>query len=133
MRYLLVFIVAITLQACFDKKPFDEYDFEKTTGIEFPPKYALTEVYNNVDGRKAVVLKCDTASLTAFLHHYNFDTLKSLHDTIYIIENFIPDNQPNFTKGDAMFYKTGSAKKTSWSYVVNMNERLLWAEIRTGY
>ena len=130
MRQSLIIILTFFLSSCFDDRiPFEKDYYEKISGIKFPDKYEVLETFDNGEWLTGTVFKIDSSTLIKFVSNNHFDTLKNIQDIHLLSDGYFTKNKLDLTNLNDIYFINKSKNKKDWRYVVDLNKKILWAEI----
>jgi hypothetical protein len=126
-QFLILVFLSNILASC--EIQFEKNYYERISGIKFPAKYKVLETFDNGQFLTATVFEIDSLTLLKFIKENNFDTLRNLGDLTMFSESVLKKYKPAFTTTTNIFVIRKSKDKNHWNYVVDFNQRKLWAEI----
>lgn len=129
MRFLLIIILTALFTSCNNGNSFEKDYYEKISRIQFPGKYKVLEAFDNGEWLTGAVLEIDSTSLRKFVVDNHFDTLKNLNDISLASNNYLTKYKADFKTAQHIYFIRKSENKNNWTYVADLNDNRLWAEI----
>ena len=95
----------------------------------FPDTYTVLETFDNGEWLTGTVLKIDNATLQKFVAKHHFDVLKNSNDLHFLSNSYLHEYKAEFTETKNICFLSKSSDKNNWTYVADLNNNILWAEI----
>jgi hypothetical protein len=131
MRLIFNLIVILTFNSCSNfNAHYNKHFYEKVSHIIIPPEAKVIESIDNAEFVTTTVFDGNQVDLTQFIATYHFTKIESPFHNNLLGNPYLQSNHVDYTKVDDFYFIEGSAGKTSWVYLVDMNSKKIWAEIR---
>jgi hypothetical protein len=128
--HLLFPILVIIFQYSCGTSGFNKAYYEKVTGMEFPDNYKIIESEDNTETLSIATLQIDSLDLVNFIRKYNLDTLKMKFPPRLFGIKYLHGRKPDLNNKSVIYFVEGSSKTNKWLYIVDIKQKLLWAEVR---
>ncbi len=130
MRNFSMLILTIMLTSCMGCSiGFEKEFYEKVSHIKFPKKYKVLESFDNGEWLTGTVLAIDNAPLKKIIAENGFDTLRKMSDLHFLSNSYLTRHKAEFRTVHNIFFISKSENRNNWTYVVDLNDNRLWAEI----
>ena len=131
MLKLVCLMAFLIFSSCSNLEPYYEKDYyEKVSEIKFPETARAIESKDNGEFVTTTVFKVDSIKLNEFVNFYRFDTVVQPFTLRLFGDSYLKTNKPNYSKEKNLYYKAGTKGKNAWLYLIDIDKKMLWAEIQ---
>ncbi|MCX6317991.1 MAG: hypothetical protein NTW29_11915 [Bacteroidetes bacterium] len=128
VRYYILLLITVGSLSC--GLSFEQNYYERISGMKFPDGIRVIETFDNGEYLTTTTLQTDSSELVTFLNKYHLGQLKNFNANQYLGKTYLKKHLPDFHNLTNLYCKTGSNGKNSWIYIIDIERKLLWAEIQ---
>jgi hypothetical protein len=128
VRKILIMLICGVCLSC--NTSFEQKYYERISGMNFPDGIRVIETFDNGEYLTTTTLQADSADLIYFKNKYHFEQATTFNPSQFLGENYLKKQLPNFSNLTNLYCKTGANGKNSWIYIIDIDRKLLWAEIQ---
>jgi hypothetical protein len=130
--YIFIALIVLINTSCafFNSPNFEQEYYERSSGITFPKKFHIIESYDNGEFVTTTTLNVDSVDLVNFLKKYKFEKREKIYPAQFMGTHTLKKTKPDFNNLENLYFLDGSKGKNSWLYIIDINQKILWAEIQ---
>ena len=122
---LVACILLLNLSAC---SSFDEAYYEQASGIRLPKAMKVVESYDNAEYLTITSIKFDKRILNDLITKYDFEKAGQIANPSLIGLAYLKEAKPALNQN--LYIKSGAKGRGTWTYLIDLHQNMLWAEIQ---